>query len=203
MKRFKSEYDRVYEVARRLLDPTWVKRYHGGDEDKAAECLAERYGFTGRINYVRRLCELLIDYPDREEFEQEVRNVRQAGLRLMAERLAHCEITDDPTLKKRDVPFSELAGDCYRLAYYYTLECAPDGSHLIHGHIREGSPSSPHVGHAWVELPAGIVYDGVLERFYRLKGYYAQRNARRTVAIPKDRVWMRYSQYRHFGPWDD
>ena len=202
IKPFNSEYERTREVAKRLLKPAWVERYHGGDEEEAAKRLANDYGFAGRINYMRRLCNLLADYPNQNEFEEAVQEYHQFGLRLMAHRLANCEITDDPTLKKRGDPLSDLIGDCYRLAYYFVLHNAPEGAHLVHGHIREGGPSRNYTGHAWVELPGEIVYDGVLQRFYRLQCYYATRHARRSFAFPKEYVVETFFQYHHFGPWD-
>src|ERR1700734_3794363 len=68
IKPFNSEYERIREVAKRLLKPSWVKRYHGGDEEEAARRLANDYGFVGRINYMRQLCNMLEDYPDQDEF---------------------------------------------------------------------------------------------------------------------------------------
>jgi hypothetical protein len=201
MKRFRSVFERTAEVAKRLMKPSWVKRYHGGDEEEAAKCLADRHGFGGRPDYMRHLCELLADFPDQTTFDQAVKEYREDGLRRMAEGLARCEITDDPTLKRRDDPLSELAGDCYRLAYYFVVENAPDGSHLVHGRIR-GSVRSEYIGHAWVELPGDVVYDGVLQRFYRRKCYYAKRNAKRVQTFPKDSVVMKYLQKRYFGEWD-
>jgi len=202
IKLFNSEYERTREVAKRLLKPSWVKRYHGGDEEEATKRLANDYGFAGRINYMRQLCNLLEYYPDQDEFEEAVQEYHQAGLRVMANRLAHCEITDDPTLQKRDAPLSELIGDCYRLAYYFVLHDAPEGAHLVHGHIREGGASSHYTGHAWVELPGDIVYDGVLQRFYRCECYYATRHARRSFAFLKVDAVETFFQYHHFGPWD-
>jgi hypothetical protein len=202
-KRFRSEYARAQEVAKRLLKPSWVKRFHGGDEDAAARALAEEHGFSGRPAYMRHLCELLIDFPDQEGFEQAVQEHHDEGLRVMGAGLAHCEITDNPALLPQKAQFSKTTvGDCYTQAYYYATDHAPDGSILIHGHIREGRPSSKHIGHAWVELPCDIVFDGVLQKFYHKDGYYEARNAKRTLAFPKKEAIFVMIKYRHFGPWN-
>jgi hypothetical protein len=204
MKRPQSEYERTLEVAKRLFNPGWVKRYHGGDEVVAARALAEKYGFSGRTNYMQHLCELLLDYPDREDFEEAVRDHHQTGLRLMAQRLAHCEIVDDPTLAMYTAPCSDvLVGDCYRQAFHFVVDVAPEGSFLVHGHIREGGPSAEHVAHAWVELPGDIIYDGVLQRFYRRKGYYRKRDARRTFAVAKADAALALAVHFHYGPWGE
>jgi hypothetical protein len=82
-KRFRSEYARAQEVAKRLLKPSWVKRYHGGDMDAAARALAEEHGFSGRAGYMRHLCELLEDDPDQAGFEQAVQDYHQEGLSVL------------------------------------------------------------------------------------------------------------------------
>ncbi len=61
--------------------------------------------------------------------------------------------------------------DCYWQAYRYACD-TPDrlgncGHKLVHGET-----SLALGGHAWVELPNGIVFDGVYQRFYRHEDYY-------------------------------
>lgn len=202
-KRFRSEYERTQEVAKRLMKPSWVKRYHGGDEDAAAHALAEEHGFSGRVSYMRHLCELLEDHPDLEEFEAAVQEHHEYGLRVMAEGLAHCEIRDNSALVPKTARFTKTTvGDCYQQAYYYATDHAPSGSALIHGHIREGRATGKHIGHAWVELPGDIVFDGVLQKFYRKDGYYKAREAKPTLTFPKEEAMFVMIQHRHFGPWD-
>ncbi len=202
MRKRKPEYVRIQEVAERLLKPSWVKRFHMGDEQAAAAALAEKYDFRGRIEYMRKLCELFVAHPERTHFEQAVLDFHAIGKRMSVSRLAHCEITDDPTLKPREELGASTVGDCYRQAYYFVVDDAPDGSHLVHGHIKAGADSTQLIGHAWVELPGGIVYDGVLQRFYRLDGYYTSREAKWTLAFPKSDVPMILAGKFHFGPWD-
>jgi len=202
-KRFRSEYARTQEVAKRLLKPSWVKRYHDGDEDGAARALADEHGFSGRVGYMRHLCELLIDFPDEEGFEAAVKDCHDEGLRVMGKGLAHCEITDTPALVPKKAEFSKTTvGDCFTQAYYYAVDHAPAGSVLIHGQIREGGPTARHIGHVWVELPGDIVFDGVLQKFYRKDAYYAARDAKPTFTFPKENAIFEMVKYHHFGPRD-
>jgi hypothetical protein len=98
--------------------------------------------------------------------------------------------------------------DCYRRASDYVLArarqpgpCLPaDGVLLVHGVCRDD-----HVmwAHAWVELPDGVVFDGVRQQFYDRDGYY--RTLRATAEATYDAAAMREQMRarRHYGPWHD
>jgi hypothetical protein len=66
--------------------------------------------------------------------------------------------------------------DCYRQAADYLLAHAPEhhlcprgaGLTLVHG---VGHAGSRPWGHAWVELPGNLVFDGVRQQFYDRDGY--------------------------------
>lgn len=98
--------------------------------------------------------------------------------------------------------------DCYRRASDYVLanssahgQCLPlDGLLLVHGVCRDD-----HVlwAHAWVELQAGLVFDGVRQQFYDHDGYY--RILRVTAEATYDAATMRNRMrtWQHYGPWHD
>src|SRR5262249_5126806 len=119
MGRGRPEYERIGEVAKRLLKPSWVKRYCDGDEMKAAKRLAEQHGFAGRETYMRTLCGLYEDCLDRESFDAAVEDLNQAGFRAMVKRLSDVEIEVSDDLKKGTDPMKVFPGDCYAQAYNY------------------------------------------------------------------------------------
>ncbi|QDT24348.1 Rho termination factor N-terminal domain-containing protein [Gimesia chilikensis] len=61
--------------------------------------------------------------------------------------------------------------DCYLRALKYSTDVRRYGkSHrLVHGETLLAFG-----GHAWVELPNGLVFDGVYQRFYRREDYYGE-----------------------------
>jgi hypothetical protein len=61
--------------------------------------------------------------------------------------------------------------DCFNRAYTYTR----DSSRSYEKHLLvHGETSLALGGHAWVELPNGLVFDGVFQRFYRIEDYYGE-----------------------------
>jgi hypothetical protein len=62
--------------------------------------------------------------------------------------------------------------NCYIKAFQYVSDKSHiEGIRLAHG-LYKPSFINNHSGHAWVELPNEIVFDGVLQRFYKKEGYY-------------------------------
>ncbi len=55
--------------------------------------------------------------------------------------------------------------------------------------------------HAWVEIPGGIVFDGVLQRFYDKKGYYKTLMAIKEVEYTSRDAIEMFCNYNHYGPW--
>lgn len=90
---------------------------------------------------------------------------------------------------------------CYVKAWEYLAGLdtrgAADGAVLVHGTI------CGWIDHAWVELPCGLVFDGVLQRFYDRDGYYVTRQAEKLCEY----TWREAARVslvaRHFGPWTD
>jgi hypothetical protein len=97
-------------------------------------------------------------------------------------------------------------GDCFRRAAEYMLDrclpgsrCPPQaGLRLVHGTGRTGSVLWAH---AWVELPGGLVFDGVRQRFYdradygRVLGVTAEAIYQPLEVVDRLRATQRY------GPW--
>jgi hypothetical protein len=96
--------------------------------------------------------------------------------------------------------------DCYRRACDYVLahtaergSCPPIiGMRLVHGVCGD---TSDLWAHAWVELPGGVVFDGVRQQFYDRDGYRTVLHAmvEATYDAPEMIEQMRESE--RYGPW--
>lgn len=67
-------------------------------------------------------------------------------------------------------------GECFYRAALYVYQpdlFSAEGLWLVHG-----ENTMARNRHAWVELPDGVVFDAVLQRFYSRKGYYGGTVAR-------------------------
>lgn len=90
---------------------------------------------------------------------------------------------------------------CYKKAYSYILSLkgkASENVKLVHGHYNHFPES---FGHAWVELPGGIVFDGVLKRFYSRADYYKMKNLYKDAEYSKKEAHILALSQRHYGPW--
>lgn len=67
--------------------------------------------------------------------------------------------------------------DCWHKACRYVVEHVDDGAMLVHGTCADGEDPDFRFEHAWVELPGGVVFDGVFQRFYEQASYYAAMGA--------------------------
>ena len=98
--------------------------------------------------------------------------------------------------------------DCYRRACDYVLAHTPGkgacpplaGMRLVHGVCGDATDLWAH---AWVELPDGLIFDGVRQVFYDRGGYYQVLHAvaEATYDAPAMIVQMRNSV--RYGPWHD
>jgi hypothetical protein len=78
---------------------------------------------------------------------------------------------------------------------FSTLRTDPihTGLWLVHGFDRGGRP------HGWVELPGGVVFDGVNQRFYAREDYYREAGARPTYRYGPEAVVFVYDQIPEVG----
>jgi len=86
------------------------------------------------------------------------------------QRVARYEVTppESPWIEGVDLD-AIYPQDCYLRAYKY----ACDVNRCFEKHqLVVGATSLAFGGHAWVELPSGIIFDGVYQRFYRKDDYY-------------------------------
>jgi hypothetical protein len=95
------------------------------------------------------------------------------------------------------LPDRSFYGQCYQRSLRFVLDrLASDECVLVHGTLYAGG-----YDHAWVELPRGIVFDGVTQRFYGLAGYYSALGARRGKRYALKQAAAMMLLHKHAGPW--
>ena len=83
---------------------------------------------------------------------------------------------------------------CYKKAWDYV--CGRNDVILCHGLY-----TKYQVGHAWVELPGNIVFDGVMQRFYAKEDYYKTLKITKLAEYSPVKAAKLILERRHFGPW--
>jgi hypothetical protein len=103
---------------------------------------------------------------------------READARFIdfwTEKLRPAEVTDvREKLRAGTTPETPRLNECFYESYRYAADhmLADESMRLIHGeHLLS-------TRHAWVELPGDVAFDGVMQRFYRLRAYREILNAR-------------------------
>jgi hypothetical protein len=94
-------------------------------------------------------------------------------------------------------------GRCFQKAVQYLFrvdEDAKEGAFLVHGTCRG---QHGRVDHAWVELPGGIVFDGVLQRFYRWEDYERELAAVAGCRYSAKEAARLLLSHNHNGPWEE
>jgi hypothetical protein len=114
--------------------------------------------------------------------------------------LASAEIDESripPEARRGTYPRRSFPGQCFPRALNYTIDNHDfDGLLLVHGKYCERE-----LDHAWAELPGGVVFDGVLQRFYSLDGYYWGARARKVIAYTPFQAARLGSLTKCNGPW--
>jgi hypothetical protein len=106
----------------------------------------------------------------------------EPGIRQLLLDLAGAEVEVEDRWREGTDRGAIYPGECFfRAARYVTHRARflADGVWLVHG-----TNSMSIDRHAWAELPGGVVFDAVLQRFYSKIGYYDA-----TVARP----WYKYT----------
>ena len=85
------------------------------------------------------------------------------------------------------------------LRYFWEFAGLDDSVRLVHGHA--DCIGGNNTGHAWVELPGGVVYDGSFDRFYEAEAYCRIMMATAEVTYTAAEASKASSLYEHFGPW--
>src|SRR5690242_13300623 len=115
--------------------------------------------------------------------------------RTWIELLRHCEIEVLEPLRRGVTPRKTSPGLGFDTALRYVL-AHPEiiGLRLVHGRCLG-------LAHAWVELPGGVVFDGVVQRFYTLAGYRAATAATEEASYTSGEAAHLVLAGDHCGPW--
>ena len=106
------------------------------------------------------------------------------------------EVVPDPPYRlSRQALTGVYPKQCYVRAYRYAANHFETQALLVHGLYHDGK------GHAWVEIPGGVVYDGVLNRFYQAEPYHLVK-----MTVPEAKYTPKEASEKgdaawHFGPW--
>lgn len=102
-------------------------------------------------------------------------------------------------------PISHNPKGCFEKSFQYMDNIQLEGGMLVHGmYFPWGVPENKfsYVDHAWVELPGDIVFDGVLQRFYRKMDYYKYYNAIKVYEYAYDEAIKKALDDNTYGPWE-
>lgn len=92
--------------------------------------------------------------------------------------------------------------NCYEKAFRYVADKRDlNEIKLVHG-LYKPETIKNHCGHAWVEIPDGIIFDGVMQRFYRKEGYYKYYQAIKQNEYNRSEMYKEgFKCGGHYGPW--
>jgi len=121
--------------------------------------------------------------------------------RSLKRRMARWEVAVAEDLRVITRPSRTFQGQCYRRALSFVLALDPPhnaAAVLVHGWLDDGL-----LPHAWVELWGGMVFDGVMQRFYGREAYYSVLQARKDHSYTCQEVARLSLATVNYGPWTD
>ena len=95
--------------------------------------------------------------------------------------------------------FKDRLGRCYELAGKY-VGMHP-GSTLVHGSIQ--GFGNPRIGHAWVKLSNGSVWEPITNSVFPKEVFDSFFNAQELVSYSRSDVADKTEGFGHWGPWDE
>lgn len=87
---------------------------------------------------------------------------------------------------------------CYEIAYKALTDEPEPGLLLVHGTIVQ---IHARIGHAWLILPDGRVYDPVLNRCFSGREYVGRFEAIPECTYTLEQAAQAALHHRHLGPW--
>lgn len=126
--------------------------------------------------------------------------VREAAIGMIKD-MAPYEV-DPPAIYRRTGRRTISVGQCYNTAYDYIISLhgeAAENARLIHGSYTDYPLKG---GHAWIEIPGSIVYDGVTKRFYNKEAYCRIKGLIEVSSYTRGEIIQLGLKNRHFGPYD-
>jgi hypothetical protein len=126
------------------------------------------------------------------------------GFRRVGSELFSCaeQVTVQPAWARRTWPRRRYPQQCYAKTVKYVLNHpAIPGMRLIHGVVSHAPRRIPFE-HAWVELPGGVVFDGVVQAFFTRVSYYSVMAAVALDAYSAPQTTRLLAEHAHPGPWN-
>lgn len=107
----------------------------------------------------------------------------------------------DPAEPARD--YEERRTRCYELACQALVwGGAPAGSLLIHGSMHGDLPGQVRIGHAWLELPGGAIWEPILgDVFATWADWQMWSNAISEHTYTLRQAQQMITQHETYGPW--
>ena len=96
----------------------------------------------------------------------------RASLQTQIHDLREAEVSVPDDWRAGIDPRALYPGECYYRAYRYATKLACRLPALEEIWLVHGEYAILGIGHAWVELPGDVLFDAVLQRFYRRDAYY-------------------------------
>lgn len=129
--------------------------------------------------------------------------LREGLLRVGRRLLASAEPAQvDLAWTRRTWPRRHYPQQCYGRTARYVLDHLEITSLvLVHG-VASHPPHFVPFDHAWVELPADVVFDGVVQAFFTRRSYYAVMAAVALDAYSGRQVERLVAVHGHPGPWN-
>ena len=135
--------------------------------------------------------------PERREALRD--GLLRVGCRLL-ESAERVEV--DPDWTRRTWPRRRYPQQCYPRTAKYVLDHPEiEGLHLVHG-VASHAPHFVPFDHAWVELPGEVVFDGVVQTFFRRSSYYRVMAAIALDAYSGPAARRLVAAHGHPGPWN-
>jgi hypothetical protein len=98
--------------------------------------------------------------------------------------------------------FETRKGRCYELAALAVMLNQVSGARLVHGSIHNEFHSTiGRIGHAWVLLPDGRVWEPIFGNVYEAESWRNWSDFRIERVYPRHRAMRLMSKTEHYGPW--
>lgn len=119
--------------------------------------------------------------------------------------VGHDYLGSDVIDGERAATFDERISRCYELAGFALLcGTAPTGSTLIHGTMKGTHPGARRIGHAWLRLPDGRIWEPIYAEIwadYAAWQKYADAKVERRYSAKRARTVIFY--FDHWGRWHE
>ena len=101
------------------------------------------------------------------------------------------------------VGYGQRKSRCYELAAYaIAFGDVPKGSTLVHGVIDGGPGTRGPLGHAWLVLPGGLVWEPILGDVFSQDAWYVWAKAVPVWQYTEGEAQAKMIEHEHYGPWE-